>query len=214
MPVLPNLILHQNDIPDGLTFGRVVAIDTESMGLNWKRDRLCLVQLSGGDGFAHLVQFAPGAYAAPNLKKLLADQSVTKLFHFARADLAMLSYYLGVMPAPVYCTKVASVLARTFTDRHSLKDLVRDLIGLELAKEQQTSDWGAPQLSSEQLSYAATDVLYLHSLREKLDAMLEREGRNHLARAAFDFLPTRAALDVAGWNGMDIFAHKPVRAKE
>lgn len=214
MPVLPNLILHQNDIPDGLTFGRVVAIDTESMGLNWKRDRLCLVQLSGGDGFAHLVQFAPGAYAAPNLKKLLADQSVTKLFHFARADLAMLSYYLGVMPAPVYCTKVASVLARTFTDGHSLKDLVRDLLGLELAKEQQTSDWGASQLSSEQLSYAATDVLYLHSLREKLDAMLVREDRTHLAQAAFDFLPARAALDVAGWNGVDIFAHKPMRAKD
>ena len=214
MPVLPNLILHQNDIPDGLTFGRVVAIDTESMGLNWKRDRLCLVQLSGGDGFAHLVQFAPGAYAAPNLKKLLADQSVTKLFHFARADLAMLSYYLGVMPAPVYCTKVASVLARTFTDGHSLKDLVRDLLGLELAKEQQTSDWGAAQLSSEQLSYAATDVLYLHSLREKLDAMLVREDRRSLAQAAFDFLPARAALDVAGWNGVDIFAHKPMRAKD
>lgn len=209
-----NIILHKGDIPDGLTFGGSVAIDTESLGLNWARDRLCLVQLSGGDGFVHLVQFMPGQYAAPNLKKLLADQSVTKIFHFARADLAMLSYYLGVMPAPVYCTKIASVLARTFTDRHSLKDLVKDLLGIELAKEQQTSDWGAPCLTDEQLTYAASDVLYLHSLREKLDEMLTREGRGHLARAAFDFLPARAALDVAGWNGIDIFAHKPSRPKD
>lgn len=209
-----NLVLHKGDLPDNLVFTGAVAIDTESLGLNWMRDRLCLVQLSGGDGFAHLVQFAPGAYAAPNLKKLLADQSVTKLFHYARADLAMLSYYLGVMPAPVYCTKVASVLARTFTDRHSLKDLVRDLLGIELIKEQQTSDWGAPELSQEQLTYAASDVLYLHALREKLDAMLVREGRDLLARAAFEFLPARAALDVAGWNGVDIFAHKPLRPKD
>lgn len=211
---LPNIMLHQGDLPDGLSFGRAVAIDTESLGLNWTRDRLCLVQLSAGDGFVHLVQFAPGLFNAPNLKKLLTDQSVTKIFHFARADLATLSYHLGVMPAPIYCTKIASVLARTFTDRHSLKDLVKDLLNIELAKEQQTSDWGAAHLSQEQLTYAATDVLYLHSLREKLDAMLVREGRSELARAAFDFLPARAALDVAGWNGVDIFAHKPLRAKD
>lgn len=209
-----NLILHHGDLPDGLAFGEAVAIDTESLGLNWVRDRLCLVQLSGGDGFSHLVQLESGRYEAPNLKKLLSDQNVTKIFHYARADLATLSYHLDVMPGPVYCTKIASVLARTFTEKHSLKDIVRDLLGIELAKEQQTSDWGAENLSDEQLGYAANDVLYLHALREKLDLMLAREGRDALARAAFAFLPARAALDVAGWNGVDIFAHKPLRPKD
>lgn len=207
----PEIILHQGDIPADLSFGSSVAIDTESMGLDWTRDRLCLVQLSAGDGKAHLVQFMPNQYEAPNLKKLLADMSVTKLFHFARADLAMLTFYLGVMPGPVYCTKIASIIARTFCERHSLKDLVRDFLGFDLDKEKQTSDWGAPTLSKEQLAYAASDVLYLHQLREKLNAMLVREGRDHLAQAAFDFLPARAALDIAGWDGIDIFAHKPVR---
>lgn len=207
----PEITLHHGDIPSGLDFGPSVAIDTESLGLNWARDRLCLVQLSSGDGSAHLVQFAPGQYDAPNLKRLLADQQVTKLFHFGRADLAMLSFYLGVMASPVYCTKIASVLARTFSDRHSLKDLTRDLLGIELAKEQQTSDWGAENLTDEQKTYAASDVLYLHRLREKLDAMLVREGRMHLAQAAFSFLPARAALDIAGWDGIDIFAHRPTR---
>ncbi|MDD3183076.1 MAG: ribonuclease D [Alphaproteobacteria bacterium] len=207
----PPITLHHGDIPSDLVFGDSVAIDTESMGLNPLRDRLCVVQLSSGDGTAHLVQFAKGAYDAPNLKKMLRDPSITKLFHFARADLAMIACYLGVMPEPAYCTKVASLLARTFCDRHGLKDLCRDLLGFELAKEQQTSDWGAATLTPEQQSYAASDVLYLHKLREKLDAMLVREKRDHLARAAFAFLPTRAALDLAGWENVDIFAHKPSR---
>lgn len=207
----PQITLYQGDIPADLSFGSSVAIDTESLGLNWARDRLCVVQLSSGDGNAHLVQFRQGEYDAPNLKRLLNDASVTKLFHFARADLAMLSYYLGVMPQPVYCTKVASIIARTFCDRHGLKDLCRDLLGFELAKEQQTSDWGADSLTPEQLTYAASDVLYLHQLKDKLDAMLVREKRDHLARAAFTFLPTRAALDIAGWDNVDIFAHKPNR---
>ena len=207
----PTITLHHGDLPAHIDFGRMVAIDTESIGLNALRDRLCVVQLSAGDNTAHLVQFAKDSYDAPNLKKLLADPSVTKLFHFARADLAMISHYLGVMPAPVYCTKVASVIARTFSERHSLKDLARDLLGLDLAKEQQTSDWGAAELTPEQKVYAANDVLYLHKIKEKLDAILEREKRTHLARAAFDFLPARAALDIAGWSNVDIFAHKPVR---
>ncbi len=206
----PDITLHQGDIPADLTFGDAVAVDTESLGLSWARDRLCLVQLSAGDGKAHLVQFMPGEYAAPNLKKLMADPKVLKLFHFARADLGMIAHYLGVMPKPVYCTKIASVLARTFTDKHGLKELARDLISVELVKEQQTSDWGAPNLTPEQLTYAASDVLYLHRLKAKLDAMLTRENRMHLAQAAFDFLPSRAALDLAGWENVDIFAHRPL----
>ena len=207
----PEITLHRGDLPAGLSFGSSVAVDTESLGLNWARDRLCLVQLSAGDGKAHLVQFEPNRYDAPNLKKLMGDPTVTKLFHFARADLAMISHYLGVMPKPVYCTKIASVLARTFTDKHGLKELVKDLLSVDLVKEQQTSDWGAPQLTPEQMHYAASDVLHLHRLREKLDAMLAREDRSHLAKAAFEFLPGRAALDLAGWENVDIFSHRPLR---
>ncbi len=203
--------LHHNDLPAGLSFGDSVAVDTESMGLNWERDRLCLVQLSSGDGNAHLVQLAAGKYEAPNLKKILADLKVMKLFHFARADLATISYYLGVMPAPVYCTKIASVLARTFSDRHGLKDLARDLISLDLSKEQQTSDWGSPTLTQDQMNYAASDVLHLHKLKARLDDMLARENRTALARKVMDFLPVRAELDIAGWSDMDVFAHRPTR---
>ncbi len=201
--------LHKGDLPAGISFGSCVAVDTESLGLNWERDRLCLVQLSAGDGNAHLVQFRRGAYDAPNLNKLLANPKVTKLFHFARADMVMLKYHLGVMPAPVYCTKIASALVRTFTERHGLKDLARDLIGVDLSKEQQTSDWGSETLSQDQMAYAASDVLYLHQMRAKLDAMLTREGRAHLAAEAFRFLPVRAELDIAGWGDVDIFAHRP-----
>src|ERR1700752_4562389 len=179
--------LHQGDLPEGIEFGSVVAIDTEAMGLNPHRDRLCLVQLSAGDGDAHLVQFAPGAYAAPRLRELLADRGVTKLFHFARFDLGMIYHYLGVMATPLYCTKIASRLARTFTDRHGLRDLCKDLLNIDLSKQQQSSDWGTPNLSEEQLRYAASDVLHLHALRARLDAILEREGRASLARAAFEF---------------------------
>lgn len=207
----PTITLHHGDIPADLTFGDCVAIDTESMGLNHARDRLCVIQLSAGDGTAHLVQFSKGQYDAPNLKKLLRDPNVTKLFHFARADLAMITHYMGVMPEPVYCTKIASVLARTFSDRHGLKDLCKDLLGFDLAKEQQTSDWGADTLTPEQQAYAASDVLHLHRLRDKLNAMLVRENRMPLAQAAFAFLPARAALDLAGWENVDIFAHKPTR---
>jgi ribonuclease D len=199
--------LHRGDLPEGIDFGSAVAVDTEAMGLNPHRDRLCVVQLSGGDGDAHLVQFAPGAYDAPRLKALMADPSVTKIFHFARFDLAMIYHYLGVMAGPVYCTKIASRLARTFTDRHGLRDLCKDLLGIDLSKQQQSSDWGAPTLTEEQLRYAATDVLHLHALRAKLDAMLVREGRADLARAAFDFLPARVLLDLEGWPEQDIFAH-------
>lgn len=199
--------LHQGDLPEGIDLGRLVAVDTEAMGLDPHRDRLCLVQLSAGDGEAHLVQLAPGAYEAPRLRYLLADPCVTKLYHFARFDLAMLYRYLGVMAAPVYCTKIASRLARTFTDRHGLRDLCKDLLNIELSKQQQSSDWGAPILSDEQLRYAASDVLYLHALRSRLDAILSREGRAVLARASFDFLPHRVMLDLGGWAGQDIFAH-------
>jgi len=199
--------LYQNDLPDGLDLGPVVAIDTETLGLNPFRDRLCLAQLSSGDGVCHAVQFAAESYAAPNLKKMLADPAVTKLFHFARFDVAMFRRYLGVDCKPVYCTKIASKLVRTYTDRHGLKDLVRELLGVELSKEQQSSDWGAPELTEKQLSYAANDVAHLHQLKTVLDAMLAREGRTGLAQACFDFLPTRAALDLAGWEGTDIFAH-------
>jgi ribonuclease D len=199
--------LYHDDLPEGIGFGSAVAIDTEAMGLNPHRDRLCLVQLSAGDGDAHLVQLAPGDYAAPRLKRLLADPSVTKLFHFARFDLAMLYRYLGVMAAPVYCTKIASRLARTFTDRHGLRDLCKDLLGIDLSKQKQSSDWGAPGLSEDQLRYAASDVLHLHVLRSRLDAILAREGREALARACFEFLPHRVLLDLEGWPEQDIFAH-------
>lgn len=203
--------LYVGDLPDGLSFGSCVAIDTESMGLNWDRDRLCLVQLSAGDGHAHMVQLPAGKYDAPNLKKLLTDPSVVKLFHFARADLAAIQRWLGVMPQPIYCTKIASVLVRTFTDRHGLKDLSRDLIGMDMSKEQQTSDWGAPTLTQKQIDYAASDVLYLHEMKARLDIMLAREGRTELARKVMDFLPIRAQLDVEGWREIDIFSHKPTR---
>lgn len=199
--------LYQRDIPEHLDFGDTVAIDTEAMGLNPHRDRLCLVQLSAGDGNAHLVQFAAGLYEAPNLRRLMADPKVLKLFHFARFDLAMLYRYLAVMPEPVYCTKIASRLTRTFTDKHGLRDLCKDLLGVELKKEQQSSDWGAAALTEEQLRYAASDVLHLHALRTRLDAMLAREGRSELARTCFDFLPARALLDLEGWAEQDIFAH-------
>ena len=199
--------LHQNDLPDGLTFGDSVAVDTETMGLALSRDRLCLVQLSAGDEVCHLVQFRERSYEAPNLKALLADSKVTKIFHFARFDLAATQRYLDVTCSPVYCTKTASRLTRTFTDRHGLKDLCRDLLGIELSKQQQTSDWGAAELSQDQLRYAASDVLYLHRLKAALDELLAREDRAALAQACFDFLPTRAALDLAGWEDLDIFAH-------
>ena len=205
------ITLHRGDLPAGLSFGDCVAVDTESMGLNWDRDRLCVVQLSSGDGNAHLVQFPVGDYAATNLKKLFADSRVTKLFHFARADLAAIKKYLGVMPNPVYCTKLASVLVRTFTDRHGLKDLTRDLLGIDLSKEQQTSDWGAETLTPEQMTYAASDVLHLHKLKAKLDTMLEREGRTALARDLMTCVTVRAELDVGGWRDVDVFSHKPLR---
>ncbi|MBK3734645.1 ribonuclease D [Azospirillum brasilense] len=204
--------LHDGDLPDGLDLKSLardgaVAIDTETMGLNPHRDRLCLVQLSPGDGTVHLVQFRKGQYEAPNLKRLLADPEVTKLFHFARFDVAVMRAYLGVACQPVYCTKVASKLVRTFTDRHGLKDLVKDLLGVELSKQQQSSDWGAAELTPEQMKYAASDVLHLHDLKEKLDVMLAREGRTHLAKACFDFLPARGELDLGGWEQPDILSH-------
>ncbi|HYG91695.1 MAG TPA: ribonuclease H-like domain-containing protein [Azospirillum sp.] len=204
--------LHDGDLPDGLDLkvsarGGAVAIDTETMGLNPARDRLCLVQLSCGDGAVHLVQFRRGRYDAPNLRRLLTDPEVTKLFHFARFDVAVIQAYLGVVCQPVYCTKVASKLVRTFTDKHGLKDLCKDLLGVDLSKQQQSSDWGAEELTPEQMKYAASDVLYLHDLKDKLDAMLEREQRTHLAEACFRFLPTRGALDLGGWEDPDILAH-------
>lgn len=199
--------LHQHDLPDDVDLGDAVAVDTEAMGLNNRRDRLCLVQLSAGDGDAHLVQFAPGRYEAPNLRALLSDRSVTKIFHFARFDVAILRHYLDVECTPLYCTRLASMLCRTFTDRHGLRDLCRDLIGVEISKQQQSSDWGADTLTPEQMQYAANDVLHLHALREKLDVMLEREGRAAMAQACMDFIPVRAQLDLAGWPEVDIFAH-------
>jgi ribonuclease D len=199
--------LYQNDLPDGLDLGPLVAIDTETLGLNPFRDRLCLAQMSSGDGVCHAVQFLDPAYNAPNLKRMLADPKVTKLFHFARFDVAMFRKYLGVTVTPVYCTKIASKLVRTYTDRHGLKDLVRELLGVELSKEQQSSDWGAAALSEKQLAYAANDVAHLHELKTALDAMLAREGRTQLAQDCFNFLPTRADLDLAGWGEIDIFAH-------
>jgi ribonuclease D len=199
--------LHKNDLPDGLNLGPLVAIDSETLGLNPNRDRLCMVQLSSGDGTAHLVQFNGGKYDAPNLKKLLTDPAVTKLFHYARFDVAVFRRYLGVITAPIYCTKIASKLVRTYTDKHGLKDLVRELLGVDLSKEQQSSDWGAPELSEKQLAYAANDVAYLHRLKEVLDTMLAREGRTEIAKACFSFLPARAELDLAGWSEVDIFSH-------
>jgi ribonuclease D len=199
--------LHRGDLPDGLDLGDSVAVDTETMGLDPHRDRLCLVQLSAGDGVCHLVQIPKGHSDAPNLKALIEAPDVLKLFHYARFDIAMLRRHLGADCRPVYCTKIASKLARTYTDRHGLKDLCRELLGVDVSKQQQSSDWGAEELSKAQLEYAASDVLYLHRLKEKLDGMLKREGRAHIARAAFDFLPTRAELDLAGWPDQDIFAH-------
>jgi len=199
--------LHKGDLPAGLTWGAAVAVDTETIGLNPDRDRLCLVQLSAGDAVCHLVQVAPGQTEAPRLAALLTDPNVLKIFHFARFDLGILKHALGLVVAPVYCTKIASRLARTFTDRHGLKDLAKDLLGIELSKQQQSSDWGASDLSTEQLKYAASDVLHLHKLKERLDEMLAREGRSELARACFDFLPARVALDLRGWAAEDIFAH-------
>lgn len=202
------ITLHQGDLPDGLSLGAAVAVDTETMGLKTPRDRLCVVQLSAGDGNAHLVQFQAGkGYAAPNLKRLLADPKVLKLFHFARFDLAAIKHYLGVDCTPIYCTRTASRLVRTFTDRHGLKDLCRDLLGVEISKQEQSSDWGAATLTEAQQRYAASDVLHLHQLKAVLDGMLAREGRAMLAQACFDFLPHRAALDLAGWPEEDIFAH-------
>ena len=199
--------LHKNDLPDGLDLGREVAIDTETLGLNPVRDRLCLVQLSAGDGSAHLVQFARDHYEAPNLKRLLSDPNVLKLYHFARFDLATMRRYLGVTAGPVYCTRTASKLARTYTDKHGLKDLVKELLDVDLSKQQQSSDWGAENLTEQQLAYAANDVAFLHRLRDALNRMLIREGRMALAQACFDFLPARAELDLAGWGEGDIFAH-------
>jgi ribonuclease D len=199
--------LHKGDLPDVLDLGASVALDTETMGLNLGRDRLCLVQLSAGDGTAHLVQIDRSDPKAPNLTRLLADERVLKIFHFARFDIAALKLTLGVTARPVYCTKIASRLVRTFTDRHGLKDLAKDLINVDLSKQQQSSDWGAAELSQEQLSYAASDVLHLHALKARLDDMLAREGRTHLAAACFAFLPFRAELDLAGWADQDIFQH-------
>ena len=199
--------LHRGDLPDLTRYSSSVAIDTETLGLNPHRDRLCVVQLSNGDGSADVVQIAPGQREAPNLARLLGDGAVTKIFHFARFDVAVLFQAFGVMPQPVYCTKIASRLTRTYTDRHSLKDLARELIGVDMSKQQQSSDWGAPALTEAQLAYAASDVLYLHRLRERLDVMLARENRTALADACFAFLPTRARLDLAGWAEDDIFAH-------
>lgn len=201
--------LHRGDLPDQdlKRYTQSAAIDTETMGLNPHRDRLCVVQMSPGDGSADVIQIAHGQHDAPNLKKLLGDTNIVKIFHFARFDLAALSNAFGVMPQPVYCTKIASRLSRTYTDRHGLKDLVRELLNIDLSKQQQSSDWGAQTLTDAQLAYAASDVLHLHALRDKLDAMLARENRNEMARACFDFLPTRARLDLFGWEAEDIFAH-------
>jgi ribonuclease D len=198
--------LHKDDLPPGRNFGNAVAIDTETLGLNPYRDRLCLVQMSRGDGNAELVQVRRH-YEAPELRRLLADESVLKIFHFARFDMAVLKHAFGIMPRPVYCTKIASRLARTFTDRHGLKDLCKEMLNIELSKQQQSSDWGADQLTPEQLNYAANDVLHLHALREKLEALLLREARQGLARACFAFLPTRVELDLQGWPEIDPFAH-------
>ena len=202
----PKIKQHKGDLPAGLSFPNGIAIDTETMGLNPHRDRLCLVQLSGGDGTAHLVKFDGKSYDAPNLKALLTDPKTLKIFHFARFDVAVLEHYLGVVTNPIYCTKIASKLARTYTDRHGLKDLVGEILGIEISKQQQSSDWGAAELSDSQRAYAANDVLHLHALKARLDEMLARTGRQDLAKAAFGFLPIRAKLDLLGFED-DIFAH-------
>lgn len=199
--------LHRGDLPADLSFPDGVAVDTETMGLRLRRDPLCVVQLSAGDGDAHVVQLDRSTYDAPNLKALLASPAIVKIFHFGRFDLSMIQLHLGIVCAPVYCTKIASRLARTYTDRHGLKDLTKEVLGVDLKKEQQSSDWGADSLSDAQLAYAASDVLHLHDLRRKLNIMLEREGRLKLAEACFEFLPHRASLDLAGWDEVDIFAH-------
>ena len=199
--------LHQGDLPEGLDLGTVVAVDSETMGLVTHRDALCVVQLSAGDGDAHVVQLDRDSYDAPRLKALLADERVLKIFHFARFDIAAFKHWLKVDTRPIYCTKIASKLCRTYADRHGLKDLVKELLGVEISKQQQLSDWGAATLTDAQVEYAAADVLYLHAIRDKLDEMLAREGRKTLAQACFDFLPARAALDLEGWSEIDIFAH-------
>ncbi|HVZ03310.1 ribonuclease D [Hyphomicrobium sp.] len=203
----PKIKLHANDLPAGLSFPSGIAIDTETLGLKPHRDRLCVVQLSGGDGTAHLVKFDGKNYDAPRLKALLSDPKILKIFHFARFDIAVLDHYLGVRTSPIYCTKIASKLARTYTDRHGLKDLAGELLGVELSKQQQSSDWGATELSDSQKAYAANDVLHLHAIKAKLDEMLARVGRQDLAQTAFEFLPTRARLDLLGFEDDDIFAH-------
>ena len=200
-------ILHKSDLPDTLDLGSIVAIDCETMGLNLYRDRLCLVQLSGGDGIAHMVQIAAGQDSAPNLCKLLANEKILKVFHFGRFDIAVLLKTFGILTGPVYCTKIASKLIRTYTDRHGLKNLLQELLDTDISKQQQSSDWGSETLTDAQLEYAASDVLYLHSLKNELDLRLKREGRLDLAKSCFDFLPTRAMLDLAGWPETDIFAH-------
>ena len=203
----PQPTLYRGDLPAGLSFGSSVAIDTETLGLKPQRDRLCLVQLSAGDGSAHIVQLDGTDWSAPRLKALLTDPGVTKIFHYARFDVAVLERYLGVVTAPIYCTKIASKLVRTYTDRHGLKDLCGELLGIELSKQQQSSDWAAATLSPQQLAYAASDVLHLHKLRTILDTMLARQGRTVFAKACFDFLPTRARLDLAGFDDIDVFSH-------
>ena len=202
-----NNILHKGDLPDTLGLGPIVAIDCETMGLNLYRDRLCLVQLSGGDGIAHMVQITEGQDSAPNLCKLLANEKILKVFHFGRFDIAVLLKTFGILTGPVYCTKIASKLIRTYTDRHGLKNLLQELLDTDISKQQQSSDWGSETLTDAQLEYAASDVLYLHSLKNELDLRLKREGRFDLAKSCFDFLPTRAMLDLAGWPETDIFAH-------
>ena len=199
--------LHKNDLPEGLSFTGAIAVDTETLGLKPSRDRLCLVQLSAGDGEVHIVQLDGENYDAPNLKAVLGDRSLVKIFHFARFDLAVIAQYLNVHAAPLWCTKIASKLTRTYTDRHGLRDLCRELLGVDLSKALQSSDWGAPELSDAQLNYAASDVLHLHGLKEKLETMLDREGRRPMAEACFEFVLVRAAMDLAGWDDMDIFSH-------
>ena len=199
--------LHKNDLPEGVSFSGAIAVDTETLGLKPSRDRLCLVQLSAGDGEVHIVQLDGENYDAPNLKVVLGDRSLVKIFHYARFDLAVIAQYLNVHAAPLWCTKIASKLTRTYTDRHGLKDLCRELLGVDLSKAQQSSDWGAPDLSNAQLNYAASDVLHLHALKDKLETMLDREGRRPMAEACFEFVLVRAAMDLAGWDDLDIFAH-------
>jgi ribonuclease D len=199
--------LHEGDLPDGLSFGSSVAVDSETLGLRFRRDPLCVVQLSAGDGDAHVVRLNRPTYDCPNLKALMADPDVLKIFHFGRFDIGMIQLHLGIETGPVYCTKIASKLARTYTDRHGLKDVAREMAGIDLSKAQQSSDWGAAELSAAQLEYAASDVLHLHAIKARLDMMLEREGRMALAQACFDFLPVRARLDLEGWEDIDIFAH-------